>query len=57
MFLDALPINKPEVFITFAHQKFDESGALADEPTRGFIRQLLESLAAWTRRLKTTETH
>ena len=52
VFLDALPVNKPEVFITLAHQKFDEHGALTDEPTRGFIRQLLESLAKWTLRLK-----
>jgi chromate reductase len=52
VFLDALPVNKPEVFITMAAQKFDESGRLTDEPTRGFIRQHLEALAAWTRRLQ-----
>ncbi len=55
VFLDALPINKPEVFITQAHQKFDASGALTDEPTRGFIGQLLQSLAAWTLRLKASK--
>ena len=52
VFLDALPVNKPEVFITLAHQKFDETGALTDEPTRGFIFQLLVSLAAWTHKLQ-----
>ena len=52
VFLDALPVNKPEVFITMAHQKFDESGRLTDEPTRGFIVKLLQSLAAWTHRLQ-----
>ena len=52
VFLDALPVNKPEVFITLAHQKFDADGVLTDEPTRGFIRQLLESLATWTRKLQ-----
>ena len=52
VFLDAQPINKPEVFIAQAHNRFDESGRLTDEATRGFIRQLLESLHAWTRRLQ-----
>jgi chromate reductase len=55
VFLDALPVNKPEVFITLAHQKFDADGALTDEATRGFIGQLLEALAKWTRRLKLLE--
>ncbi|HEY5412618.1 MAG TPA: NADPH-dependent FMN reductase [Caulobacteraceae bacterium] len=55
VFLDALPINKPEVFIAQAHQKFDAEGRLTDEMTRGFIGQLLVSLAAWTRRLKAAE--
>ena len=52
VFLDALPVNKPEVFITLAQQKFDADGVLTDEPTRGFIRLLLESLATWTRKLQ-----
>ncbi len=52
VFLDALPINKPEVFIAQAQLKFDDQGRLTDEPTRGFIRQLLEALATWTRRLQ-----
>ena len=52
VFLDALPINKPEVFIAQAQLKFDDRGRLTDEPTRGFIRQLLEALATWTRRLQ-----
>ena len=49
VFLDALPMNKPEVFITMAQQKFDAEGALTDEPTRGFLRANLEALARWTR--------
>ncbi len=55
VFLDALPVNKPEVFIAQAHQRFDENGALTDAPTREFIRKLLESLAVWTRRLQAAE--
>ena len=52
VFLNAHPINKPEVMIGQAAQKFDENLNLKDEPTREFVRQLLVSLAAWTRRLK-----
>lgn len=55
VFLDAYPINKPEVFITQAHLKFDTDGRLTDEPTRGFLRKLLEALAAWTLRLRATD--
>jgi chromate reductase, NAD(P)H dehydrogenase (quinone) len=51
VFLNAFPLNKPEVMISMAASKFDEAGNLTDEATRGFIRQLLESLADWTRRL------
>ncbi|AOO84900.1 NADPH-dependent FMN reductase [Bosea vaviloviae] len=52
IFLNAFPINKPEVMIGQAPTKFDEDGRLTDEPTRDFIRQLLEALAAWTNRLR-----
>ncbi len=52
VFLNAHPINKPEVMIGQAAQKFDEAGNLTDEQTKQFIRDLLQSLAAWTRRLR-----
>ncbi len=52
VFLNAFPINKPEVFIAQAPSKFDADGRLTDEATRGFIRQLLESLEQWTARLQ-----
>ncbi|WID99859.1 NADPH-dependent FMN reductase (plasmid) [Bosea vestrisii] len=52
IFLNAFPINKPEVMIGQAPTKFDEDGRLTDGPTRDFIRQLLEALAAWTNRLR-----
>jgi chromate reductase len=45
-------LNKPEVMIAAAHTKFDDKGTLTDETTRGFIRDLLTNLAAWTRRLE-----
>jgi len=49
VFLDALPMNKPEVFIAQAQNKFDADGRLTDEPTRGFLRTNLTALARWTR--------
>lgn len=53
--LDMLPLNRPEVFVTFASQKIDPTGKLQDEATRGKIKELLESLVAWTRRLAQKE--
>ena len=36
-------INKPEVMIGHAAQKFDAQGNLTDEKTQAFIRQLLRT--------------
>ncbi|HET7153591.1 MAG TPA: NAD(P)H-dependent oxidoreductase [Candidatus Kapabacteria bacterium] len=52
VFTNMHPVNKPEVLITRAPEKFNTEGKLTDEPTRDVIRQLLEALAVWTRRLK-----
>lgn len=51
VFLDVHPLNKPEVMIGSAHERFDAQGALIHEPTREFIGKLLAALAAWTQRL------
>jgi chromate reductase len=50
--LNMYPLNRPEVFVTFANQKFDEKGNLTDEKTKEFIKGLLEALVAWTKKLK-----
>ena len=52
VFLNAFPINKPEVMIGLAPQKFAADGTLTDEPTRDFLRQMLTALEAWTLKLK-----
>ena len=52
VFLDMHPLNKPEVMISNAAQRFDERGELTDETSTKLVRQLLEALAAWTRRLR-----
>jgi chromate reductase len=52
VFLKMFPVNSPEVFVTFAAQKFDEKGKLLDEKTKELIRGLLDALVAWTKKLK-----
>jgi chromate reductase len=43
VFLDALTLNKPEIFVNNCASKFDDkTGELTDQPTRDFIKQQLE---------------
>ncbi len=42
----ALVLPGPEVLVARCQEKFDASGALADEPTRKHLARLLEALAA-----------
>ena len=51
VFLNMFPLNRPEVMIAQAQDKFDDQGRLTDETTRKFIGDLLVALADWTRRL------
>jgi NAD(P)H-dependent FMN reductase len=51
IFLNMFPVNQPEVMIGNATERFDEQGNLTDETTKGFIRQLLQNLVDWTRRI------
>ena len=46
------PLNQPEVMIASAAEKFDERGNLKDAKTSEKIKELLEALVEWTRRLK-----
>jgi len=52
VFLDMHSVNRLEVMVNFASQKIDEQGKLTDDTTKKIIKQLLESLIAWTKRLK-----
>ena len=52
VFLDMHVMNKPEVFVRTASEKFDAEGKLVDEALRKLVREHLEALGAWTRRLK-----
>jgi chromate reductase len=50
--LNMHPINKPEVIVSFAGEKFDENGQLKDDKTRAIIRELLENLVTLAKKLK-----
>jgi chromate reductase len=52
VFLNMHAVNRPEVMIGKAAERFDEQGNLTDETTRKLIGQLLQNLAAWTRQLQ-----
>lgn len=52
VFLDMHPLNRPEIMVGNAHEKFDENGRLTDETTRGLVKKQLEALVKWTRHFK-----
>jgi chromate reductase len=51
VFLNMFPVNQPEVMIGNASARFDANGNLTDDATKDFIRQLLQNLVDWTRRI------
>jgi chromate reductase len=51
VFLNMFPVNQPEVMIGNASERFDAQGNLTDDATKDFIRQLLQNLVEWTRRI------
>jgi chromate reductase len=51
VFLNMFPVNQPEVMIGNASERFDAEGNLTDETTKDFIRQLIQNLVDWTRRI------
>jgi chromate reductase, NAD(P)H dehydrogenase (quinone) len=52
VFLNMYPLNRPEVMIGTAQDKFDADGKLTDDSTRDHLRQAVSALAEWTRKLK-----
>ena len=52
VYLDMHPVNKPEVMVNFAAQKFDQSGKFTDEKGREVLGLLLKALIDWTRKLQ-----
>ncbi len=57
VYLNMFPVNYPEVMLANAAQNVDANGNLTNQETRKLIRQLLEELVQWTKRLQAkTET-
>ena len=52
VFLNMYAVNQPEVMVANAHKHFDQDGKLTDEMAKKLVRQLLEELVNWTRRLQ-----
>ena len=52
VWLNMYPMNLPEVMVPFAQDKVDANGRVTDVKTRERIKELLESLVTWTRKLK-----
>ncbi|HEY3602632.1 MAG TPA: NAD(P)H-dependent oxidoreductase [Chthoniobacterales bacterium] len=52
VFLNVLALNRPEVMIGNAAERFDTNGNLTDETTKDYIRRLLQALVDWTQRLQ-----
>jgi chromate reductase len=52
VFLTCFALNQPEVMVPYAQEKIDKEGKVTDQKTREKIRELLESLVAWTNKLK-----
>ena len=49
VFINMYPLNKPEVMITNASQRFDAKGNLTDAETKAHIQKLLVALVAWVK--------
>jgi len=52
VFLNMHPVNRPEVMVPFVADKVDDKGNLTDAKTRGFIKDLVESLVDSTRKMR-----
>jgi chromate reductase len=52
VFLDGLVMNRPEVMIPTAQNKFDATGKLTDQPTRDFLAAHLAAFKAWVLRMR-----
>ena len=50
--LNTHPLSRPEVMVSFAHEKIDQKGNVTDVKTREKIKELVAALAAWTRKLQ-----
>lgn len=54
VFINVHVLNRPEVMVPNAKEKFDENGNLTDEYTKEKIKELLEALAKWAKKINRT---
>jgi chromate reductase len=52
VFLNMHPLNRPEVIVAKAQDKFDAEGNFTDEAGLDLIKKQMAALAEWTRRLQ-----
>jgi len=52
VFLNMYAVNQPEVMVANAMKSFDSNGNLTDETTKKLVRQLLQELVNWTKKLQ-----
>lgn len=52
VFLNMYTLNRPEVMIGMAQDKFDKNGDLIDRHTKEKIKELLEALVIWTKKFQ-----
>lgn len=55
VFLDMHPINKPEVMVTRASDKFDAAGQLTDDATRKVVASFVVALRDWSLRIRSVK--
>jgi chromate reductase len=51
VFLNLIPMNKPEVIVVKAMEKFDADGKLIDEATQKVLTTFMQSFKEWTVRI------
>jgi len=51
-FTNSYCMPQPELLVFKAHEKFDASGALTDDPTSAYLVRYLTAFEAWVRRFK-----
>jgi chromate reductase len=52
LFVDAMVLSKPEIFIAHAASKFDTDGACIDEATRRLVTDQMAAFERWIHRVE-----
>jgi chromate reductase len=52
LYVNMLMLNKPELMVPAAWEKFDEQGRLTDDAVRKQVADLVAALAGWAQRLR-----